>query len=78
MSRSKWKGPVLKQKALKSRIIVKRYSEITPNCVGKTLWGHNGKDLIKIEVKEEMLRHKFGEFIPTRKPFTFKKKKKKK
>lgn len=78
MSRSKWKGPVLKQKRINNRTIAKRDTEITPSFVGKIIWGHTGKDLIKVEVTEKMLRHKLGEFIPTRKFFSFKKKKKKK
>jgi len=36
---------------------------------------HNGKKITKISVTKNMIGHKFGEFVPTRIAFSFKKKK---
>lgn len=54
----------------------KRNSIIFPNFVGKTVQVHNGKDYIKIIIIKEMIGHKLGEFVKTRKTFKYKKKKK--
>ena len=77
MSRSKWKGPYMRQKIGKQTIL-KRSSEITPNMVEKIFWVHNGKSLIKIAISEKMLGFKAGEFVATRSQFVFKKKRRKK
>jgi small subunit ribosomal protein S19 len=49
-----------------------------PNFVGKNFNVHNGKNLLEVNVTEEMIGHKFGEFVFTRAKFSFKKKKTKK
>lgn len=54
----------------------KRNSIIFPTFVGKTVQVHNGKDYTKILIIKEMIGHKLGEFVRTRKTFTYKKKKK--
>lgn len=54
-----------------------RNSVILPHFVGKSIQIHNGKDFIKIFIIKEMIGHKLGEFIKTRKTFIFKSKKKK-
>lgn len=85
MSRSKWKGPYVEQSLLKkvndnkNRVVVtdSRSSVIVPNFVGKTFSIHNGKIFYKIKVSESMVGYKLGEFSPTRKKFSFKKKKQK-
>jgi ribosomal protein S19 len=56
----------------------KRDSVIFPTFVGKTVQIHNGKNFTKLVIIKEMVGHKLGEFIKTRKTFTYKKKKKKK
>lgn len=43
-----------------------RRSMITPDMVGMTFNVHNGKTFILVEVEENMVGHKFGEFAPTR------------
>lgn len=83
MSRSKWKGPYIgsensKTKDLKNKLILPRNVEITPKLVGLTFKIHNGKEYQDIIVLEEMVGHKFGEFVFTRGKFSFKKKKNKK
>ena len=78
MARSVWKGPfvdsfVLK-KAAKSREsgrnevikIWSRRSTILPQFVGLTFAVYNGKKHIAVNVSEDMIGHKFGEFAPTR------------
>jgi small subunit ribosomal protein S19 len=89
MSRSKWKGPFIDPKLFKnittspnknSQTPVKtisRCSEIIPGCVGTNFDVYNGKTFSKVEVTKEMVVFKLGEFSPTRKKFSFKKKKKK-
>lgn len=53
-----------------------RNSTIFPTFVGKTVQVHNGKDFTKIIIIKEMIGHKLGEFVKTRKTFKYKKKKK--
>ncbi len=40
---------------------------ILPEMVGKTIYVHNGKDFIKVDIKPEMIGHRLGEFALTRK-----------
>jgi len=58
------------KKAAKGRPIKthNRALVIVPALVGKTIGVHNGKEFIKVEIKEEMLGHRLGEFALTRKP----------
>lgn len=78
MARSVWKGPfvdsyVLK-KAERSRELGRnevikiwsRRSTILPQFVGLTFGVYNGKKFIPVNVTEEMVGHKLGEFSPTR------------
>ena len=85
MTRTKWKGPYIETKLLThlekksnqfKNIInaTSRNSEIIPCFVGMTFHIYNGKTFLKVIVTEEMIGHKFGEFSPTRKKFSFKKK----
>jgi small subunit ribosomal protein S19 len=76
MSRAKWKGPYIKKKALINTIDKKfsRESVILPKFVDSELLIHTGKNFSKIIVLEEMIGHKFGELILTRKFFSYKKK----
>ena len=78
MTRSVWKGPFvdgyLLKKAEKVRAsgrneIIKiwsRRSTILPQFVGLTFGVHNGHKHIPVNVTEDMIGHKFGEFAPTR------------
>lgn len=81
MKRAKWKGPFINnnQNSRNSKLpVFPRNYEITSNVVGLTVNVYSGKKLIKINLTDEMIGHKVGEFSPTREKFEFKKKKKKK
>ena len=78
MSRSLKKGPYIDQtlleKVLKLRkdekVIIKtwaRHSTISPEMVGHTFGVHNGKEFIPVQVGEDMVGHKLGEFSATTK-----------
>jgi small subunit ribosomal protein S19 len=78
VARSVWKGPFIDEyllrKAEKVRAsgrneVVKiwsRRSTILPQFVGLTFGVYNGKKFIPVNVTEEMVGHKLGEFSPTR------------
>jgi small subunit ribosomal protein S19 len=78
MTRSIWKGPFVDgymlRKADAARSsgrsdIVKiwsRRSTILPQFVGLTFGVYNGRKFIPVNVTEEMVGHKLGEFSPTR------------
>jgi len=84
MSRSSWKTPFI-DKSLLKRLNPKhekkptwsRRSTIYPAAVGLKLQIYNGKDMITRKIKSEMVGHKLGEFVTTRKTFIPKIKKKK-
>lgn len=78
MSRSLKKGPFVDPKLLKkikdlpagARTVIKtwsRSSTIFPEMVGYTIAVHNGKTHLPVQIVEEMVGHKLGEFAPTRK-----------
>jgi small subunit ribosomal protein S19 len=78
VSRSVWKGPFfdgyLVKKAEKVRSggrseVIKtwsRRSTILPQFVGLTFGVHNGHKHVPVNVNEDMIGHKLGEFAPTR------------
>ena len=78
MARSVWKGPFFDLHLLKKaeeaqdkggRAPIKtwsRRSTILPQFVGLTFGVYNGKKFIPVNVTEEMVGHKLGEFSPTR------------
>jgi len=82
MSRSNWKTPFI-DKSLLKRLNPKhekkptwsRRSTIYPAAVGLKLRIHNGRQMVDRKIKPEMVGHKLGEFVPTRKTFVPKKKK---
>ena len=78
MKRSRWKGPFVKKKDIQNKklLILPRNFEITLNMVGLVCKVYSGKKLIKLNLVEDMIGHKLGEFAPTREKFVFKKKKK--
>ena len=88
MSRAKWKGPFVPNELLyklhnisssdKDEISTYfRKSTIVPQFIGLTFNIHNGKTFSKVKITEDMVGKKLGEFSPTRKRFSFKKKKSK-
>jgi small subunit ribosomal protein S19 len=78
MARSLWKGPFVdgyvltkaeKAKAGGKSEVIKiwsRRSTILPQFVGLTFAVYNGKKHIPVNVTEEMIGQKFGEYSPTR------------
>jgi len=78
MARSIWKGPFVdgyvlkkaeKAKAGGKSEVIKiwsRRSTILPQFVGLTFAVYNGKKHIPVNVTEEMIGQKFGEYSPTR------------
>lgn len=88
MNRVKWKGPYIETNLLKKVKIsnsvlknniktVSKNSILLPKFFGLTLQIYNGKTFITIKVVDEMIGHKLGEFVSTRKQFSYKKKKNK-
>ena len=71
MKRAKWKGPFIKIRKFKKNIIplFDRNLEVTMRIVGLTCKVYSGKKLVKLIVSREMVGHKIGEFLPTRKLF---------
>jgi small subunit ribosomal protein S19 len=79
MSRSKWKGPYIDENLFNQNIIesssivntlilktTSRNSVIAQNFIGLTFDVYTGKTFLKLEITEEMVGHKFGEFAFTR------------
>jgi small subunit ribosomal protein S19 len=78
MARSIWKGPfidgyMLKKaeaaRAAKRAEVIKtwsRRSTILPQFVGLTFGVYNGQKHIPVNISEDMIGHKLGEFSPTR------------
>ena len=78
MARSLWKGPFVDGYLLKKAEAARssgrnqaiktwsRRSTILPQFVGLTFQVHNGNKFIPVQVSEDMVGHKLGEFAPTR------------
>jgi small subunit ribosomal protein S19 len=78
MTRSIWKGPFVDGYLLKKAEAARgssrhemikiwsRRSTILPQFVGLLFGVYNGHKHIPVQVTEEMVGHKFGEFAPTR------------
>ncbi len=78
MSRSLRKGPYYDEKLLKKieemkaegkKRIIKtwnRASMIVPDMVGYTIAIHNGMKHVPVYITENMVGHRLGEFVPTR------------
>ena len=79
MTRSVWKGPFVDGYLLKKAEAARgaggrsqaiktwsRRSTILPQFVGLTFGVYNGHKFLPVQVTENMVGHKFGEFSPTR------------
>lgn len=80
MPRSKWKPPFIDNSLFKvlnderdNKSTWSRRSTIYPAAVGLQLSIYNGKEMLEREIKPQMVGHKLGEFVPTRKNFIPKK-----
>lgn len=78
MSRSLKKGPFVDERLLNkvkkikpgTGEVIKTWSRactIVPEMVGFSFGVHNGKEHITVQVSEDMVGHKLGEFAPTTK-----------
>ena len=79
MARSLKKGPYVFERLLNKvkllnesgkKEVIKtwsRRSTIYPDFIGHTFAVHNGKEFIPVYVTEDMVGHKLGEFVATRK-----------
>lgn len=88
MIRFKWKGPYIKNNLLRKMKSLKsvnkkniktmsKNSIILPNFIEFTFQVYNGKTFTVVKIIDEMVGHKLGEFVSTRKQFSYKKNKKK-
>lgn len=83
MTRSLKKGPFLDKSFGRKRFIKSlnvqiwsRKTWILPHWIGSNVSIYNGKILLSLKIKEEMIGHKFGEFASTRRKVLHKLKKK--
>lgn len=78
MARSLRKGPYIDERLTKKlagmkpgdKQVVKTWSRsatITPEMVGFAFGVHNGKQFVQVQVAEDMVGHRLGEFSPTTK-----------
>lgn len=79
MARSLKKGPFVDESLMKKvrknnesekKEVIKtwsRRSTIFPEFMGNTFAVHNGKEFVPVYVTEDMVGHKLGEFVATRK-----------
>ncbi len=78
MSRSQKKGPFVDEKlfakvqkadAANNKEPIKTWARactVVPEFIGFTFMVHNGRQHMKVQVTEDMVGHKLGEFAPTR------------
>lgn len=78
LARSAWKGPNIVplpiKEAMNKGVPIRtnaRAATILPQFVGLKFEIHNGKDYVPIEISEDMIGRKLGEFAPTRKRFSY-------
>ncbi|KAK9458503.1 mitochondrial 37S ribosomal protein uS19m [Lipomyces oligophaga] len=79
LKRSVWKGPFVyplpvRYAREKNAPIqtAQRSATILPSYIGLTFQVHNGMEFFSLKITEEMVGYKLGEFVPTRKRFSFK------
>ncbi len=84
MNRVKWKGPYIEKNLLEkiknakliSTVSIKTMSKnsvILPSFTELTFQVYNGKTFTVLKIIDEMIGHKLGEFVPTKKQFSYKK-----
>lgn len=78
MSRSQYKGPFFQLhlfKNNKKKTIYNKNLTIIPKYMNSYVSVYNGSRFVSLKIKENMVGYKFGEFLYTRKRFSFKKNK---
>jgi ribosomal protein S19 len=75
--RSFWKGIYSRKFSLSNQIIktLSKNCIISPKYLNVQFEVYNGKSFTKIQVTKNMIGYKLGQFVKTRKEFSFKKKK---
>ncbi|KAH3900749.1 37S ribosomal protein S19, mitochondrial [Saccharomycodes ludwigii] len=78
LGRSAWKGPNIVPLPIKEAMAKgspirtnARAATILPQFVGLKFQIHNGKEYLQVEITEDMVGNKLGEFAPTRKRFRY-------
>lgn len=78
MSRSLFKGPLLNSSIeLNKKKKIKIFNKnliILPEYINNRFYIYNGKKFILLNITENMVGYKFGEFISTRAQYKYKKK----
>lgn len=79
LGRSAWKGPNVVPlpigEAMKTGAPIRtnaRSCTILPQFVGLKFQVHNGKEYVELEISDDMVGNKLGEFVSTRKKFSYK------
>ena len=70
-----WSSHIARVRINRVRLPILLLVTIYPAAVGLKLTFHNGKDMFTRKIKPEMVGHKLGEFVQTRKNFIPKQKK---
>nr|YP_010131939.1 ribosomal protein S19 [Odontella regia]QQD79318.1 ribosomal protein S19 [Odontella regia] len=81
MSRAKWKGLDVSNLFLsnlnkQTNTRLSRNITLVPTLCNSFFYIHNGQSYVKVKMTRDMINHKMGCFVATRKTFGFKKKKK--
>ncbi|CCK69784.1 mitochondrial 37S ribosomal protein uS19m KNAG_0D00310 [Huiozyma naganishii CBS 8797] len=83
LSRSAWKGPNVVPLPVRDALAKgtpirtnARSATVLPQFVGLKFQIHNGKEYVPVEITEDMVGHKLGEFAHTRKRLSYELKKK--
>ncbi|KAG7195688.1 mitochondrial ribosomal small subunit component [Scheffersomyces spartinae] len=78
LRRAVWKGPNVVPlpiaEAMKNKTPIRtnaRSCTVLPQFVGLKFQIHNGKEYVEIEITDDMVGSKLGEFAPTRKRFHY-------
>jgi small subunit ribosomal protein S19 len=80
MPRSVWKGPYFRLPLLQQILAdvkkegvytYERASTIIPAMVGAKLFVHRGNAFVPLVLREDMVGRRIGEFVPTKKAFSY-------
>ncbi|OUT22496.1 37S ribosomal protein S19, mitochondrial [Pichia kudriavzevii] len=71
LGRSSWKGPFVAKKNGTPIRTNARSCTILPQFVGLKFQIHNGRDYVQVEISEDMVGSKLGEFAHTRKRWSY-------
>jgi ribosomal protein S19 len=66
MSRSIWKGPIIKTNNNGGINPESRYLTISPKLINKEVKVHNGKNILSIKIESQNIGKKLGCLVPTK------------